>query len=314
MSADPRQIADRVARDLGAPELINRLIHLPASDLTSLLLEVFRGRSARRTPIDLLAQSKRDRNVRPTDDDPRALLTVEAHAFAAAAAFTPTTLSPVAPLGLNLVLGEIAQSSVLAAARNLEVLADPTTVLALETVKERRGDAVIRKCAAARMLRLQPFDNAAFSPHFALFALTTGGRARAAHGFELDALEEHLAVHLTLLDRCAADGFRISDVRVEVADTEGDAPGRLATVESRLFPSLQSRFPHATFAIDRARTHAMRYYRALCLHVTARDVGGERQQLSDGGGSDWTARLSANGRERFFVSGIGSELLLRRFR
>lgn len=307
-------IAERIARDLGTPDLVAKLIALPANELTSLLLDVFRGRSARRTPIDLLAQAARDRNVRPTTDDPRALLTVEAHAFAAAAAFSPTTLSPVAPLGLNVVLGEIDQNSVLAAARNLEVLADPTTVLALQTVQERRGDVVVRKCAAARMLRLQPFDNPAFSPHFALFALTSGGRARAAHGFELDALEEHLAVHLSLLDRCAADGFRIAGVRVEVADTDGDAPGRLATVESRLFPSLQSRFPQVTFAIDRARTHAMRYYRGLCLHVLARDVGGELQQLSDGGGSDWTARLSSNGKERFFASGIGSELLLRRFR
>ena len=38
------------------------------------------------------------------------------------------------------------------------------------------------------------------------------------------------------------------------------------------------------------------------------------QQLSDGGSTDWTARLSANAKERFFVSGLGTELLLRRFR
>jgi hypothetical protein len=58
----------------------------------------------------------------------------------------------------------------------------------------------------------------------------------------------------------------------------------------------------------------MQYYRGLCLHVTARDPSGEVQQLSDGGSTDWLARLTSNGKQRFFVSGLGSELLLRRFR
>src|SRR6476469_10765532 len=130
--------AERIARDLGTPELVARLAALPANELTSLLLEVTRQR--KRTPADLLAQFARDRTVRPTDDDPRALLAVEAHAFSAASAFAPVTLSPVAPLGLNVVLGEIAQNSTLAAVRNAEVLADPTTVLALQTALEKPTD------------------------------------------------------------------------------------------------------------------------------------------------------------------------------
>ena len=255
--------------------------------------------------------------MRPTADDPRALVAVEAHAFAAASAFTPVTLSPVAPLGLNAALGDIDQNSTLAALRNCEVLADPTTVLALETARERPGDGAtsptIRKCAAARMLRMQPFDNPAFSPHFALFALTSGGRARADHGFEVEALVDHLTAHLGLYERLGAAGYRLADVRVEIADTDGDE-ARLAAVEARVFPALRARFPHAACAIDRARTHAMQYYRGLCLHVTARDPSGAVQQLSDGGSTDWLARLTANGKLRFFASGLGSELLLRRFR
>jgi hypothetical protein len=164
------------------------------------------------------------------------------------------------------------------------------------------------------MLRMQPFDNPAFSRHFALFAMTTGGRARPGHAFDLDALAEHVAVHLDFLARTAADGYLLTDVRVEVADTGGDAPGRLALVESRLFPSLAAQFPGVTFAIDRARTHAMQYYRGLCLHIVARDVDGAVQQLSDGGATDWLARLTSNGKLRFFASGLGSQLLPRRFR
>ena len=304
--------ADRIARDLGAPDLVARLAALPANELTSLLLEVTRQRT--RTPRDLIEQFARDRTVRPTDDDPRALLAVEAHAFAAASAFVPVTLSPVAPLGLNVVLGEIDQNSTLAAVRNTEVLADPTTVLALATALEKpSGDAAIRKCAAARMLRMQPFDNPAFSPHFAIFGMTSGGRARAHNGFELDELVAHLTAHLDLYERLARDGYRISDVRVEIADTERDE-ARLAAVEERVFPSLRAKFPSVTCALDRERTHAIHYYRGLCLHITARDAAGQVQQLSDGGCVDWLARLTSNGKLRFFVSGLGSQLLPRRFR
>jgi hypothetical protein len=228
------------------------------------------------------------------------------------------TLSPVAPLGLNTVLGEIDQNSVLAAARNLEVLADPTTVMALLTAQRMTAgsssaDDDVRLAAAARMLRLQPVDNPAFSPHFAIFALTTGGRGRPSYDFELAALEEHLAAHLAFYDRLAAGGFQLANVRVEVSDSEGDE-ARLAAVEAGVFPSLRARFATATFALDRARTHAMAYYRGLCLHIVARDPDGVVQQLSDGGSTDWLARLTANKKRRFFVSGLGSELLLRRFR
>ena len=41
-------------------------------------------------------------------------------------------------------------------------------------------------------------------------------------------------------------------------------------VENELFPTLRARFPRATFALDRARTHAMAYYRGLCFHIYAR--------------------------------------------
>jgi len=304
--------AERIAAELGDPELIKRLIHLPASELTSLLLEVTRGRARR--PADLVAQYARDRAVQPTSDDPRALLVVETHAFAAAGAFEPITLSPVAPLGLNVVLGEIDQNSTLAAVRNLEVLADPTTVLALETARRHTVgvDVDVRLAAAARMLRMQPFDNPAFSPHFAIFALTTGGRGRPVYGFELAALDEHVAAHLGLFARLAAAGFRLSDAHVEIADSTHDE-ARLTAVEHELFPSLRARFPAATFTLDPARTHAMAYYRGLCFHISARGTDGNMHQLSDGGSTDWLARLTSNRKLRFFVSGLGSELLLRRF-
>lgn len=312
-AADPRAIAARIARALGTPDLVDALVALPQNELTSLLLEVFRRRSPARTPAELLAQYQRTRAVAPSNVDGATNAALAAHAHAAAAGFEPLALAPVAPVGLNAVLGGIDQNNTLGALRGLEVLADPTTVLALEAATRRkRGAAEARLCAFGRMLRLQPFDNPAFSPHFSIFGMITAARDGGGFAFETAALVEQLRVQLRFLARLAADGYRIADIRVELADTARD-PRRLALCDG-IFAALAAEFPTVAFAIDPARTHAVEYYRGLCLHVVATDVHGERQQIGDGGFVDWTQRLLSNGKERLLVSGFGVELLPRRFR
>jgi hypothetical protein len=162
------------------------------------------------------------------------------------------------------------------------------------------------------MLRLQPVDHPDFSPHFGLFALVTAGRDRGGLAFELAALDEQLRVHLDFLARCAGAGYDLADVRVEIADTTD--PARLATIEDRLFAPLRRDFPAVSFALDPARTHAVAYYRGLCLHVSASSAGGPRQVIGDGGFTDWSQRLAQNAKERLLVSGFGLEILERAFR
>ena len=58
----------------------------------------------------------------------------------------------------------------------------------------------------------------------------------------------------------------------------------------------------------------MSYYRGLCLHVSARDVHGQRQLIGDRGFTDWSQRLASNAKERLIVSGFGVEMLARCFR
>jgi hypothetical protein len=312
--SDPHKIAARVGRALGDEALVDKLVALPLSDLTSLLLEVSRRRSAARTPADLLAQYERAPALRPARDDARATLHNDLLGYAAAAGFEPLALSPVAPQGVNAVLGGVDQNSTLAALRGLEVLADPTTVLALECARRRRaGAAEVRLCSAARMLRMQPLASPSHSAHFAILGMVTAGRDRGGLEFALGALAEQLRAHLGFLARAAAAGYRVAGVRVEIADTAGDAR-RLALVEERLFPALQPDFPGVTFALDPARTHAMTYYRGLCLHVTARAPDGETYQIGDGGFVDWTQRLLSNAKERLLVSGYGVDMLERCFR
>ena len=54
-------IADRIARDLNIADLVERLGDLPPSELNSLMLEVERRQSARRTPKQVLDAYDRSR-------------------------------------------------------------------------------------------------------------------------------------------------------------------------------------------------------------------------------------------------------------
>jgi hypothetical protein len=328
--ADPAQIAASIAKALGAPGLIDALVALPQSELQSLLLFVQRRRSALRTPAQLLQQYQRQGMVQPGTADPRALNDIDRMAFAAADKFEAVELSPLAPVGLNVVLGEIDQNNSLATLRAAEVMADPTTALALECAQRRQRDpaatTVERLCTSARMVRLQPLKVPGHTPHFRLFALVTAGRDRGNDDFQTEALGEQLRFYLDWLRGLDTIGYRFSDVTITVADTEQcrarvaaqptpeRARTRLGHVEARVFPSLRRDFPAATLALDETRTHAINYYDGLCLHLDVTDPSGQRFNLADGGFTGWTQRLVGNRKERLLVSGAGSELIAKRFR
>ncbi len=274
----------RIEREAGVPGLAEALAEMAPTDLKSLLLHVFERQAERRDPAALLAQYERDGTVAaaPSND------AVDAAALRAAEGFEPVELAPVAPLGLNAVLGRIHQNNVLSTIRNTEVLADPTASLALEAaVRRRRGETSVRLCALGRILRLQPIpDLPGYTPHFRLFALVSAGRAQPSHGFERTALEEHLAVYRRLLD-----GLGIGGYRCEVAG------------EPRLD------IPGTTYDGERRST----YYDGPMLQIWATDGDGVTYPLADGGRIEWAQRLLSDRKERLLTSAIGVSLVSARF-
>jgi hypothetical protein len=129
----------------------------------------------------------------------------------------------VNPLGATAGAG-VEPNHVLTTSRFAELAADPTTGLALTAVRRRRGGerGPLRLCASQRVLRLQPLDNPAFTPHFRLSALI--GAARSQRAGDDDACERRLLVEqLTawagFVARLPALGFRAHGLRVVVSDT-----------------------------------------------------------------------------------------------
>ncbi len=123
------------------------------------------------------------------------------------------------------MLGGIDQNNVLTTIRNAEVLGDPTTALALECWRRRRdqsrggsGEAV-RLCCSQRLVRLQPFDEPGYTPHFRLFALVSAGRDTGSHAFEIQNLGEHIRFYLRLFAALNEQGFSFREPLVEISDT-----------------------------------------------------------------------------------------------
>jgi len=214
------KIVARIVSELGTPGLVEALSReLPASDLQSLLMEVYRERAAELGAADLMRKAGQGL-VAPCKVDARLLNHFDRVAFQLAEGFEAVELAPAGPLGLSHVLGGIDQNNVLTTIRGVEVLGDSTSALALECARRRKADgqAIVRLCASHRTVRLQPFDVPGYSPHFRLFAMVSAGRDTGSHRFEIQQLTEHIRFYLRLFEALNRTGFQFDSPLVEISD------------------------------------------------------------------------------------------------
>ena len=300
MSGDVNGAVDRVAREVGGMELVDRLAALSGSDFTTVMLEVVRRRAARETPATVLRRYRHDRFVRPGGTPWRPARRAE---DALLGCLPPQTevvpLAPLVPLGTHSALATVSQHKVVTAIRACEVAADPTNALALEAAVRRAGRAseFVRLAAVQRVVRAQRFP-AGWAAHFGLFATVTAGRDTGSGQFEQAALAEHF--------RFAVAALRAGGVaRVQIALTPlSEAGERIAAATAAALAA-----EPAEIVTDHDRTAGRGYYRDLCFKVNA-VVDGAPDEVGDGGFTDWTARLMADGKERLLIAGYGIDRLV----
>jgi hypothetical protein len=344
----PTRIVDRIERELAIPGLVDALARrLPASDLRSILMEVYRIRAAEAKETSILAHAVRDPLMAPSGVSARELMAFDSVAFQSASEFAALDLSPVCPFSAASVLGGTSQNNVLTAIRNAEILGDSTIALALEACRRRSAAEVVRLCATHRVVRLQPFDIPEYSPHFRLFGLVTAGRDTGSFRFETAHLVEHVRVYLKMFRTLNNTGFVLRKPLVEFTDmvaveasldAAGLAPEEVrnevrahrlggserflrergislrtnapnAMLESRVIESLRDEFPEAQFGVNQDRLEGLGYYGSFAFRISAESPDGNRYPIVDGGFTDWTARLMGNRKERLLISGIGSEFV-----
>jgi hypothetical protein len=280
-------------------ELVDRLAALSGSDFTTVMLEVVKRRAARETPATVLRRYTRDRFVRPGGTPWRGARRAEDILLGCLPPETQVVpLAPLVPLGTHSALATVSQHKVVTAIRACEVAADPTNALALEAAVRRAGQPreTVRLAALQRVVRAQRFP-AGWSAHFGLFATVTAGRDQGSRRFEQAAIAEQL--------RFAVTALRAAGVaRVQVALTPlSDAGERIATATAAALATEPTEI-----ITDHDRAGGRGYYRDLCFKVNAL-VDGTPAEIGDGGFTDWTARLLANGKERLLITGYGTDRL-----
>ncbi len=221
-------LIQKLIENAGAGGVAEILSRMSGTDLHILLMQVFAQRTQELAPRAIDSAYKENRLVTPCTVDQGARGKADAAAYRVLdVRFIGIELSPVMPLGTNSVLGGINQKNILGSIRSCEVLADPTTALALECAKRRRklfdtdprNPVVIRLASSARCIRLQRFDDIpGFVPHFKIFALATAGRDVGGEHFEIGSLSEHLRFYLRYLAELRSIGCAMHDVHVELSD------------------------------------------------------------------------------------------------
>lgn len=197
------------------------------SDVQWFLMELFNNMISKINAPSILKRYNGSRFTRTCDVSPRDFARLEKILYEKLPSdYCPVELSPVMPFGVNAVLTNISQGNVLSTARTLEVAADATMALALETASrisetsQPQNLEVINLCANQRCLRLQgATDDYGFTPHFKVIALCSAWkRQNKTDAKTYEILKQQLGLYLDMIDASRKDGFRIGKITVEVSD------------------------------------------------------------------------------------------------
>lgn len=272
------------------------------SELNSYLLHLFQQRTVKISPAQLLRQFEENRFVKVSEVNPLAYkkMEIEWLSYAEQQGYALQTLSPLAPLGTCSVIGEVNQNNVVSASRGTEAVSDATNVLALQIAKEQKSIAdkseIIKYATTHRQVRGQAFNNPAFSAHFGVFCMVSGGYDTGSFSFELEQLTDHLQFHFTML----AEKFGQESLSVKFF---------LKNQQHPFHDFLNDRLNAFDFTPEIIHENSGGdYYQLIQFKIYLRQQKMEID-LADGGLVDWTQKLLSNKKHRLFISGCGLELV-----
>ena len=253
----------------------------------------------------MLRQFEKNRFVQPSPVDPIHFLEFEMRCLwlAKSKGFKPTTLSPLAPLGTCSAIAFVDQNNVVTSLRGTEVVSDATNVFAMliaRELKQKKGDRLIKYAGAHRHVRSQGLLNPAFTAHFGIFCLATGGPDTGSFSFELDQLLDHLNVHFSVFANEFDLGAEILLLKIFLKDENEIFHERLKEVLKKMNNSV-------TIQIEKQVDPGDYYEVAQFKFYVVRN--GQEINLSDGGFVDWTQKLISDQKQRLLISGVGTELI-----
>lgn len=297
-------ISKLIEERTGYANLLNDLNEkLSASELNSLLLELFRIKTKTISPSELLKQFEKNRFTAPSRISAIELKEYELQCLKLMeeGGFSVVTLSPLTPLGTCSAVGFVNQNNVVSATRGTEVVSDATNVFALlmaQEFKHKKTTGNIKYATTHRHVRSQAFTNPGFTAHFSVLCMATGGRDTGSFAFELQNLLEHVNIHATLLSK----EFNRDQLSVKIYLKENNTAFR-QKLEAQLHELNKSISIHIEQQKDPGDYYQLVQFKFFLDH------NGMEINLSDGGFVDWTQKLIPNKKHRMLISAAGIELI-----
>jgi len=299
-------ISNLFAAKMGYTNLFEELSEkIPASELNTLLLELFRTRAKKVKPVELLRQFEKNRFASPSEVDTINFKEFELRCLKLAKnkGFVPITLSPLAPFGTCSAVAFVDQNNIVTALRGTEVVSDATNVFALlmaKELKKTKDNEPLKYAATHRHVRSQALSNPAFTAHFGIFCLATGGVDTGSFSFELDQLLDHVTIHLAVY----SNEFDLSKERLLLKIFLKE---KNEIFQQKLKDRMKNMNDSMVIQIERQVNPGDYYKLVQFKFFLVRN--GQEINLSDGGFVDWTQKLIPNKKHRLVISGIGTELI-----
>ncbi|MEK8130469.1 hypothetical protein WMW72_21405 [Paenibacillus filicis] len=301
-------IINRILKQIGDPELLDKLLSLSKADLNSLLLELFEKQTEKLTPADVLKTFQSNRFSTQSEVNPAKFHALETQLLAAAKEMDIETvlLSPSAPLGSCSAFGCVDQYNVVSALRGTETLSDPSNMLAIimaDKLKRRieNNTPPLHYATTARVIRAQAFSGKGFSAHFGLFCLVSSGKDSGSYICEKELWIKHLLFYKELLHEHYNAKLSIV-LRKRGGYTDGDC------FFTRMTELVKITLPDTQLTLD-YDTEDNKYYQGINFKIYM-ETDDEKIEIGDGGIVDWMNQMLGSKKERCLISGIGLDRLL----
>lgn len=297
------KILKKLEEKIGIPGISNQINdNLSGSELNSFLLELFNLRIKKIKPAGLVNQYQHNRFCLPSSLDIIKFKELELSLLnnSINKGFYPIELSPLTPLGTCSAVAYVDQNNIVSAIRGTEVVSDIANVLALKTgcdIKTGNSKYPLKYCTVHRHVRGQSFTNPAFSAHFGIFCMTSGGADKGSFSFETEELIDHINFYYEVLIKT----FEQKDILLKILFDENN-PG----LNNKLKLDIEDFSEKTGLKVEYCEKNNEYYNNVQFKYFL--NYKNELINLADGGSVDWLQKLLENKKLRFVISGLGTEL------
>lgn len=315
MNQKKSTLIDKILKKIDSEDLISKILtNLSNPEINSFILELLNQYCHKSEYHHLLRRYTHNRFVKPALYDPLDMLNCEHQLLSITKenGFIPLEISPVTLLGTCSLIAPVHQNNIVSASRQLEVVSDPTNVLALhicDLIKSEYNQISPKKrpllnfSSSHQLTRAQKYDDPKLFAYFKACGLVTAGYDIGNYSFEKDQILNHIKTILDIINKMIA----VDQIEISLFKTPGyeSNPEFIKLIKTHLQENLS--FKNLIF--QQIKNGESSYYQGVQFDVNIK-INDQMIEIANGGIVNWTQNLLNNPKERMITCGIGSQRIL----